>query len=187
MVKMPNPKLRIIAGKLKNQPYFAPGTLMTHPMSERLKGALFNTLGDIGGLSVLDAFSGSGGIGLEAASRGAGSVTFIESDQSAQKTIAANIRKLGLDDLTHPLRMSLQTWLKTKPEARFNIIIADPPYDKIQTLLLEGLAKLTAAGGIFVVSLPSALPAPNFPDLELVTNKSYGNSRLVFYRKSLAQ
>ncbi|MGD0284569.1 MAG: RsmD family RNA methyltransferase, partial [Candidatus Saccharimonadales bacterium] len=90
---MPNSELRIIAGEFKNQKYLSPGTAATHPMSEKLRSALFNILGDIEGLNVLDAYSGSGGIGLEAISRGAAAVTLIDSDIAAQKVAANNIRK----------------------------------------------------------------------------------------------
>jgi len=183
---MPSPELRIIAGELKNQKYFSPNTPATHPMSEKLKGALFNTLGNIEGLSVLDAFSGSGGIGLEAASRGAAKVTFIESAPVAQKAIADNISKLKLDGRVHMLRMSVQAWLKMQLEPSFNIIIADPPYDKQQTLLLRDLAAFLVPGGIFVLSLPATTQALDFPEMETVVDKNYGNSRLVFYRKSVA-
>jgi 16S rRNA (guanine966-N2)-methyltransferase len=155
-------------------------------MGERLKGALFNTLGDIEGLSILDAFSGSGGIGLEAASRGAGSVTLIESAPMAQKAIADNIRKLKLDDRAHLLRMSVQAWLKTLSGLKFNIIIADPPYDNLQTPLIIGLIDFAEPGGIFVLSLPAIAQVPDLPGLETVADKNYGNSRLIFYRKSLA-
>jgi 16S rRNA (guanine966-N2)-methyltransferase len=186
MEKMPNPELRIIAGVFKNQKYFSPDRPATHPMSEKLKNALFNTLGDLEGLSVLDAYSGSGGIGLEAVSRGAAKVTFIDSNTDAQKAISGNIRKLKLDDRTQLLRISIQAWLKTQPKAEFNIIIADPPYNYDQTDILGRLADYVTPGGIFVLSLPVTAQLIEMPGLEVVADKKYGNSQLIFYRKSVA-
>jgi 16S rRNA (guanine(966)-N(2))-methyltransferase RsmD len=180
---MPNSELRIIAGEFKNQKYLSPGTAATHPMSEKLRSALFNILGDIEGLNVLDAYSGSGGIGLEAISRGAAAVTLIDSDIAAQKVAANNIRKFKLEQKIQLLRMSVETWLKTDLEKHFNVIIADPPYDNVNELSLIRLAELVTANGIFVLSIPAATQPPKLLKTEKLIDKIYGNSQLVFYRK----
>jgi 16S rRNA (guanine966-N2)-methyltransferase len=180
---MPNSESRIIAGKFKNQKYISPGTAITHPMSEKLRGALFNILGDIEGLSILDAFSGGGGIGLEAISRGAGEVVLIESNLAAQKAATANIRKLKLENNIKLFRMSVVTWLKTRPQKCFNIVIADPPYNNTQEALLIKLAETVISDGIFVLSIPAAIKPISLVNSKKIMNKIYGNSQLVFYRK----
>src|SRR3954470_23836038 len=88
--------MRIIAGQLKGQQFQAPHGHKTHPMSDKMRGALFNVLGDIEGLTFLDAFAGSGALAFEAASRGAKAVTAIEIDNSAHKTIGQNIKALHI-------------------------------------------------------------------------------------------
>ncbi len=181
---MPKSELRITAGELKNRKYISPGIETTHPMSERLRIALFNILGDIKGLSVLDAYAGSGGIGLEAASRGASGVLLIESNLLAQKAAMTNIQKLGLESKVQLLRLSVQAWLKTDQKQRFNIIIADPPYDYAPEKILARLAEFLELGGILAISLPATAKATSSITLEEVSKKSYGNSQLIFYRKT---
>lgn len=80
--------VRIISGKYGGRRIDAPDTTRTHPMSERIRNALFNSISsEINGATVLDAFAGTGAIGLEALSRGARRVTFIEKDRVAQKVL----------------------------------------------------------------------------------------------------
>src|SRR3954464_3149409 len=88
--------MRIIAGRLGGRQFNSPKGHRTHPMSEKGRGALFNALGDISGLTVLDAFAGSGALSFEAISRRAASVLAIDSDKNAQRAIAENIASLGL-------------------------------------------------------------------------------------------
>jgi 16S rRNA (guanine966-N2)-methyltransferase len=83
--------MRIIAGRLGGRHFASPQGRRTHPMSDKMRGALFNALGDIDGLSVLDAFAGSGALAFEAVSRGAGHAVAIDVDKSAQRAIAENI------------------------------------------------------------------------------------------------
>ena len=89
--------MRVIAGTLGGRNFSSPHTRRTHPMSEKARGALFNALGDIHGLSVLDAFAGSGACSIEAVSRGVQTKSMaIDIDPEAVKTIAENIRSLDL-------------------------------------------------------------------------------------------
>jgi 16S rRNA (guanine(966)-N(2))-methyltransferase RsmD len=180
---MPNSELRIVAGELKNQKYISSGTAATHPMSEKLRGALFNILGDIKGLSLLDVYSGSGGIGLEAISRGAAEVTLIETNITAQKAALSNIQKFKLEQQVQLLRMNVETWFKTKPKERFNIVIADPPYDKFKKTIAIKLVESVILNGIFVLSISALIQPPSLPKTEKLISKIYGNSQLVFYRK----
>src|ERR1700683_4883439 len=103
--------MHIIAGYLKGRTFDSPKSGQTHPMSDKIRGAMFNMLGDIEGLNILDAFSGSGAIAFEAISRGAASVTLIESDHLAQRSIALNIDKLGLSESASLIRANANSWL----------------------------------------------------------------------------
>ena len=83
--------MRVIAGRLRGRQFKSPPGRRSHPMSEKMRGALFNVLGDIEGLTLLDAFSGSGAISFEAISRGARSVQAVEKAVLAYRTICKNI------------------------------------------------------------------------------------------------
>ncbi len=175
--------MRIIAGRLGGRTFDSPSGHKTHPMSEKARGALFNALGDINGLTVLDAFAGSGGLSFEAASRGAKHAVAIDSDRNAQRTIGENTTKLHLAQQVKLVKASASAWLSTT-EQSFDIVLCDPPYDHTQPRLLTDLAGRVKPSGLLVVSLPPGyvLDLPN--DLELLTSKQYGDATLRFYRRT---
>ena len=176
--------MRIIAGSLGGRIFDSPGTHKTHPMSDRVRGAMFNVLGDLGGLTVLDAFAGSGALGFEAVSHGAKQVTVIDSDRLAQKVLERNIVSLDVSEKVKLIKASAGAWLSTNPDAMFDVVLCDPPYDNLQPNLLVRLAERTHPGGICVLSLPPnhtfELPDDTF---DLQTTKSYGDATLAFYRR----
>jgi 16S rRNA (guanine966-N2)-methyltransferase len=175
--------MRIIAGILGGRVFDSPGTHKTHPMSEKMRGALFSTLGDLGNLTILDAFSGSGALGFEAVSRGATRVLLIESDRLAQQTIGHNVAALGINSRVKLIRASTGSWLETSSEIQFDVVLCDPPYDNVQPNLLARLAERVKSGGIVVFSLPPdfsvALPAA----FRQVKAKGYGDAQLVFFTR----
>lgn len=174
--------MRIIAGRLGGRRFSAPRGHKTHPMSDKMRGALFNALGDINGLSVLDAFAGSGAVGFEAVSRGAARVTAVDSDRQAQKTIENNIHDLGLQKEIKLVKARANSWLSTSDQ-QFDIVICDPPYEDPQPTLLKKLAERAKPQGVVVLSLP---PKPDFDmdeRYERLLVKDYGDSVLSFYRQ----
>jgi 16S rRNA (guanine966-N2)-methyltransferase len=175
--------LRIIAGELGGRRFAGPGSHRTRPMSDKMRGALFNALGDLGGLSVLDAFAGSGALSFEAASRGAVHVMATEVDKTAQRTIARNIQELGLNSRVKLIQASSGAWLRTSDQ-RFDIILCDPPYDKPQPELLARLAQRVRPGGLIVFSLPPGMEAALPATFKQISRKDYGDSQLIFYRAS---
>jgi 16S rRNA (guanine966-N2)-methyltransferase len=176
--------MRIIAGSLGGRVFETPGTHKTHPMSDKVKGALFNVLGDLDGLTVIDAFAGSGALGFEAISRGARHVVLIDNERVAQKTIEQNIKSLGIANEVKLIKASANAWLSTNEAALFDIVLCDPPYDNIQTALLKHLAHKAANQGIVVFSLPPKATLELSPeDFTLEISKDYGDARLVFYRR----
>lgn len=176
--------MRIIAGALKGRTLHEPKGHRTHPMSEKIRGALFNALGDIEGLSVLDAFAGTGAIAIEAVSRGAKKSVATEKEHSAHLTIEKNVEDLRLKKQVEVVHGSVGGWSIHNMERKFDIVILDPPYDRLKTQILQTLINRHAKkGGIVVLSFPGHLPAPEFERVELVTSKNYGDAQLVFYRK----
>ncbi len=180
--------MRIIAGRLGGRLFESPGTFKTHPMGDKIRGALFNTLGDIAGLSVLDPFAGSGALGFEAISRGAAQVLLIDQDRVAQRTIRQNIRTLGLVRRVKLISASANAWLTTSPanSRMFDIVICDPPYQDLQPTLLQRLAACVKPGGVLVLSYPADTALPVFMGCTLIRERNYGDATLAFYRSQEA-
>lgn len=175
--------MRIIAGTLGSRLFEAPKGHRTHPMSDKVRGALFNMLGELDDLTVLDAFAGSGALSFEAVSRGATHVTAVESDRMAQKTIAANVETLGLQRQIKLIKTSTGAWLQTAKNPQFDVVLCDPPYDDLQPALLEKLTKTVKMDGIFALSWPGGQAAPFFDGLVQLNRRAYGDAQLVFYQK----
>lgn len=174
--------MRIIAGVLGGRQFASPRGHRTHPMSDKIRGALFNALGDIDGLTVLDAYAGSGALSFEAVSRGAASALAIDSDVNAQRVIAENIQSLRLRQSVKLVRAAVSAWLSTSDQ-EFDIVLADPPYDNVSLENVQKLAERTKRGGIFVVSLPPTILPSLEGDYDRVLTKNYGDAQLLFYRR----
>lgn len=175
-------RLRIIAGSLGGRFIDSPDSSATHPMSERVRGALFNSI-DVRGKTVLDAFAGSGAIGFEAISRGAETVTMIERDRKAQTVIAENIRKLHLEPKVHLVKANCRAWATTYSGPEFTIIICDPPYSDVKVSTLELLRTHLKHNGLMVVSYSGREPAPAVNGVVVVDKRYYGDAALAIYRK----
>ncbi len=121
--------MRVIAGVLGGQRIETPPGTAVRPTTDRVREAIFNSLGSLGvieGAVVVDLFAGSGALGIEALSRGAESCTFIEQDRAAARVIDDNIARLGLGDRS-TVRVGEAVRLAVGLEA--DLVFADPPYD----------------------------------------------------------
>jgi len=174
--------MRIIAGRLGGLQFDSPGSFKTHPISDKVRGALFNMLGDIEGLRVLDAFAGSGALAFEAVSRGSAEAVAIDNDRIAQKTLIANVKTLQLGRQVKIIKASASAWLETNPKALFDIVLCDPPYNDLQRSLVVRLSQRVQKHGIFVLSWPGGQDLPDFEGKEKVAHRSYGDAQLAFYR-----
>jgi 16S rRNA (guanine966-N2)-methyltransferase len=175
--------MRVIAGKLKGRELKSPRGNRTHPMSDKVRGALFNILGDIEGLAFLDAFAGSGALAFEAVSRGAQSVTAIDRDSSAHKVLEQNAKELGLKSVKI-IKANTGGWSIHNQEKKFDILLLDPPYKELQLDLAERLIRRhLRPGGLAVLSFPGNIKAEELADTEIAASKNYGDAQLIFYRK----
>lgn len=178
-------KIRLISGRYGGRILNAPDTTQTHPMSERVRNALFNSIGDtVEDARVLDAFAGTGSVGLEALSRGAQDVIFLERDRVAQKVIQDNIELLGCADEAHLISRSVAEWSEKNPNRLFDIIFADPPYQDTQFSTVTRLFAHLKPGALMVLSHPGRGEAPTgTKGIVVVDNRSYGTANLTFFRK----
>lgn len=174
--------MQIISGIYKNKKLIAPNTDKTHPMGSREKMALFNMIMPyLSSSIVLDAFSGSGAIGLEAISRGASKVTLVENSGKVAKIIKENLENLG-EEAKNKAEIIVKNVEKLEfaPES-FDIIIADPPYTNFDTKCIENLEKFLKNDGIFVLSHPGN--APKLTNLSLLKSHGYAAANISLYKK----
>jgi 16S rRNA (guanine966-N2)-methyltransferase len=175
--------MRIIAGTLKGREFRSPHGHKTHPMSDKVRGALFNILGDIEDLTFLDAFAGSGALAFEAISRGAKSVTAIDKDSSAHKVLEQNTKELCPKQVK-VVKANTGGWSIHNMEKKFDILLLDPPYNELQLDLVERLIKRhLKSGGLAVLSFPGNINEEHLANTEIAASKNYGDAQLVFYRK----
>ena len=176
---------RIVAGLAKGRPLAVPDR-GTRPTSDRAREALFNTLAglvDLDGARVLDLYAGTGAVGLEALSRGAAHVTFVESDRTAAATVQRNVDAVGLPGAV-VVRTTVEAYLGAAAEAPVDFAYVDPPYALDEDTLAGVLAALAepgrlAPGGVVVVERSARGAEPRWPSvIESVKQKRYGEGLL---------
>ena len=176
---------RIVAGAAGGRRLTVP-LRGTRPTTDRVREALFNVLTvrrDFDGLRVLDLYAGSGALGLEALSRGAASVLFVDSDRRAAEVIGRNIEVVGLPGAT-VRRGTVATVLATGTPEPMDLVLADPPYQVAADEVDQVLASLCRggwvhAGSVVVVERPYSSPALTWPQGWTVwPPRRYGDSRL---------
>ena len=176
--------LSIAAGSLKNLNFFSPDNTTTHPMSSKVRQAVFNILGDISDLSVLDAYGGSGAFSFEAISRGAKNALLIENNHVSVSAIKASMSRLNLVNQIKLLPISNEAYLRDYEE-EFDIVFLDPPYDNLTSNLPSFIPKIVS-GGILILSVPiqsSDAIKNQFFQLELLKQKKYGKVLILIYKK----
>jgi 16S rRNA (guanine966-N2)-methyltransferase len=180
--------MRIVAGALGGRTLRAPPGRGTRPTPDRVREALFSSLGPLDGARALDLYAGTGALGLEALSRGAARAVFVESSTPALAALRANVAALGLAPralvVARPVERSLAA---LEPEAPFDLIFADPPYELVRTgVAPRALAALVARGllgpqGRLVLEHASADEAPDLAPLACYDRRRYGDTSLALY------
>lgn len=174
--------MRVIAGRFGGRRLTAPSGQATRPTSDRVREALFSLLGPLDDLAVLDLFAGSGALGIEALSRGARRVTFVDDAQTAVKAVHANLAQLdpaGAATGVEVRRQDARAFLRSARTARqqYDLVFLDPPY-RLATELGRELSPLLAgllASGARVVS-ESDRRTPLELDFPLIDERRYGDT-----------
>ena len=180
---------RIVAGTVGGRRIEVPRS-GTRPTSERVREALFARLdhyGVLDGARVLDLCAGSGALGLEAASRGAGDVTLVDSSRAATDTCRRNIRALGLNEVT-AVTAKAATFLTGAAGAPVDLVLIDPPYDLSEEELTAILSPLIrsedpwlTASAIIVVERSRRSAEPTWPEgMRRFADKRYGETTVWF-------
>jgi 16S rRNA (guanine966-N2)-methyltransferase len=178
---------RIIGGNAGGRRITAPSGQHTRPTTDRVREALFSSIeawcGSLQGLRFLDLYAGSGAVGLEAWSRGAGVVTLVESDRRTARLIGDNARVLGFAK-AHVVAGPVTSTLSRPPGAPYDVAFLDPPYPLDEAALGGDLALLSqlrwlVPGAMVVVERSSRSPEPTWPDgIDGRRSKRYGETTL---------
>lgn len=181
--------MRVIAGSAGGLQLSVPKHGV-RPTMDRVKAAIFSSLGDsVIGAQVLDLFAGTGGLGIEALSRGAASATFVEEDRQSIAAIEKNLSRTNFHGRVR--QQDVFDFLKrASPAEKFRIVFADPPYEKMKSgegfteklLSSEDLPQLVERGGLFVLEKRPAERISESRFWELVRAKKYGATEVLFFR-----
>jgi 16S rRNA (guanine966-N2)-methyltransferase len=169
--------MRVVAGRFRGRPLHAPPGTAIRPTSDKVRGAIFNVLGDVHGLRVLDLFAGTGALGIEALSRDATDATFVDSDPAA---VERNLKTLGLTAAVH--RRDALRWLRDA-EGAYDLVFADPPYSSAPrlgeqlTVLLPAVLSKNAR-----IVTESDKRAPLELGFPLEFERDYGDTRIRIHR-----
>jgi 16S rRNA (guanine(966)-N(2))-methyltransferase RsmD len=175
--------MRIIAGERKGHTIYAPKGLETRPTSDRVRENVFNIVAPwVEDARVLDLYAGSGAMGLEALSRGAAAVVFVESDADALRAIERNLDRLRLTHAT-VVRADATTGLAQETAAgrKYDLVLADPPYAMTDyDPLARYLSRVLADDGLLVLE-SSARTEPELAGLVVRTSRRYGSTRVTVF------
>ena len=199
--------MRIIAGDHRGRAIHGPEDMQTtRPIIDRVKEALFNRLtslgllqpdGESGGWSVVDVFSGTGSLGLEALSRGAASCTFVDQDRTAVGLLNENLDMLGLQDRAQVVQGSALAgyWSASLGPGSIQIAFVDPPYammvegeHRARVLaMVEQMKPIMEQGGVVMVRTPIEVTCEEVNGYDGPALTDYGGMRLHFYQTPLEE
>ena len=178
--------IRIIGGSHRGRRLQVIDNPGLRPTTDRMRETMFNILGsrvELEGARVLDLFAGSGALGIEALSRGAASVIFLEKSGAAARQIAGNLADLDLAERGRVIRGDLFSRLRSLD--RFDLVLADPPYRTDLTgRLLEVVPEHLEPGGYFFLERPHPSVDYRADNLDEVLDRTVGATRLTLYQRS---
>jgi 16S rRNA (guanine966-N2)-methyltransferase len=182
--------MRIIGGDSKGRRIYSPRRNKIRPTSDGIKESLFNIIQEVSGKSFLDLFAGCGNVGLEALSRGAAQVVFVEKNPIMVNAIKKNLLELGITNKYQILETEVTKGIKklqSKSET-FDFIFADPPYEKgfvREVLQYLGDGEMISSGGllIFQHSVRENMPGKPTGTFMLTDQRRYGDTLISFFTR----
>ncbi len=174
----------ITGGALRGRKIASPQNAKTHPMGSRERLALFNSLSLAWpGAKVLDAFAGTGALGIEAGSRGAKEVIFVEKSPAVAQILRLNLQNLGVEPEAAQVVVGAA---KNFQGSDFDVIMVDPPYDNFREEEFEPLPPALKAGGFLALSHPKSFDAPEWgkkAGLIMTSSKTYAGASISLFQK----
>ncbi len=181
--------MRIISGKYRGRSIKAPNSKFTRPTTDLVKGSIFNMLQnhlDFDGIRVLDIYAGSGSLGLEALSRGAGEVNFIEQNFSVSKVLSANIKNLEAEKFCKIIRKTALKFSVMQEHLSYDLILADPPFfkDDIHKVFKNIMdSNFLNENGIFVIERSIQTKENDIKAFGIEPKKKIGDSLIYWHEK----
>jgi len=174
---------RVVAGVAGGRRLQVPPGRGTRPTAERVREALFSSLGDLSGLRVLDLYAGTGAVGLEALSRGAAEAMLVERDARAVQVLRANAAALSLPGARIRAIGVERLLAEPPPDGPYDVVFLDPPYALALAPVLAQVSRWVA--GRVVVERATRDGEPPWPrDIECERSRRYGDSTLWYGRRS---
>ena len=170
--------MRVISGRVRGLKLNCPSGEDTRPTLDRVKEAVFSMLGGVIDARVLDLFSGSGGLGIEALSRGADFGVFVDKSEASLRVTKENLVKTHLEDKARCFHLDYETFLKNNSE-KFDLVFLDPPYKG--DMLYKALVLLKASlieGARIVCEMDDAIVCEIPAGYVLTKDKKYGRCRV---------
>lgn len=185
--------LRVVGGSAKGlRLKHVPGDT-TRPITDLVKEALFNILGgEILDVHMLDLFGGTGAVGIEALSRGARDVTFLDNSRLAVKTIRENLSTTHFGDQARVFQADAFSWLSSQTDPQFDLVYVAPPqykgmWEKAVDLIDQNPAILSDQGQVIVQINPLEWIEKTYTNLQVFDSRKYGDTFLVFLEKSKSE
>ena len=183
--------MRVVGGQFRGRPLAAPADEATRPTSDRVREAVFNILAHgiadftLDGARVLDLFAGTGALGIEALSRGAGYCLFVEEGAGARGAIRRNVEAFGLSGITKIFRRDATALGPAHNRDVFDLVFLDPPYDK--GLAPRALASAAAGqwltpGAIAVIEERKGAAISLPPEFSMLDQRTWGDTQALFAR-----
>jgi 16S rRNA (guanine(966)-N(2))-methyltransferase RsmD len=177
--------VRIVAGTARGRRLLAPAGGLTRPTSDKVRGAVFNLLGQFfEGGEVLDLYAGTGALSLEALSRGCARAVCVEADRRAVESLRRNAEACGFAGRVEIRREPVAEALGRLPREAFDLAFVDPPYAEGPEAALAGLGVLLRPGGRAVAEHDARRPPPDrVGPLALLDRRGYGDTGISIYRR----
>jgi 16S rRNA (guanine966-N2)-methyltransferase len=176
--------MRVIAGEFRGRRLVGPNTDETRPIMDRAKESIFNSIAfEIPDTRVADLFAGAGSFGIEAISRGAASVVFVESGRNALDSLRTNLDTLGIDAVVRTA--DVRTW-DASADGPFDVVFCDPPWSMEASALVEVLERIASEltdDALVVVTRRSSDPTPEPRGFAIDDERRVGGTRIIRYRK----
>lgn len=183
--------IRIIGGKYRSRLISMPKGVDMRPTQDKIREAIFNMLGDVSGMRILELFAGTGAFGIEAISRDAAHATFVDNNHRCTNTIESNLESLNIDRSSYDIIKAdaVKMFSKREPDtAKYDIVFMDPPYyrelAKKCLINIDAYDILTRVGFLFIEHFKKDIMPTGLKTLVFYNERRYGDTVITIFRRA---